>query len=87
MHWDLCRLHYFRGFFAVSFFLRFYLYIFLSHPVVHYLTLSKIQFGHAGASANAKSETAVAKNSALRDAGAIVPNSFDDLGHQIAKVY
>ncbi|VDN50918.1 unnamed protein product [Dracunculus medinensis] len=51
-----------------------------------YIT-SEVQFGHAGASANAKSETAVAKNSALRDAGAIVPNSFDDLGHQIAKIY
>lgn len=51
-----------------------------------YIT-SEIQFGHAGASANAKSETAAAKNAALREAGAFVPHSFDDLGTEIAKVY
>uniref|UniRef100_A0A0R3RQL5 ATP-citrate synthase n=1 Tax=Elaeophora elaphi TaxID=1147741 RepID=A0A0R3RQL5_9BILA len=46
-----------------------------------------IQFGHAGASANAKAETATAKNLALKEAGAHVPHSFDDLGDEIAKVY
>ncbi|EJW75051.1 ATP-citrate synthase subunit 1 [Wuchereria bancrofti] len=46
----------------------------------------EIQFGHAGASANAKAETATAKNLALKEAGANVPNSFDDLGDAIAKV-
>lgn len=46
----------------------------------------QIQFGHAGASANAKAETATAKNLALKEAGAHVPNSFDDLGDEIAKV-
>ncbi|VDK47817.1 unnamed protein product [Anisakis simplex] len=51
-----------------------------------YIT-SEVQFGHAGASANAKSETAAAKNAALREAGAYVPASFDDLGTQIASVY
>lgn len=51
-----------------------------------YIT-SEIQFGHAGASANAKAETATAKNLALKEAGAHVPRSFDDLGHEIAKVY
>ncbi|VDM41323.1 unnamed protein product [Toxocara canis] len=51
-----------------------------------YIT-SEVQFGHAGASANAKSETAAAKNAALREAGAYVPKSFDDLGSQIAIVY
>ncbi|CAJ0958126.1 unnamed protein product, partial [Mesorhabditis belari] len=48
---------------------------------------SEVQFGHAGASANAQGETAAAKNSALRAAGAIVPASFDDLGKEIRKEY
>lgn len=39
-----------------------------------------MQFGHAGACANADAETAEAKNKALRDAGAHVPKSFDELG-------
>uniref|UniRef100_A0A2K6VY59 ATP-citrate synthase n=1 Tax=Onchocerca volvulus TaxID=6282 RepID=A0A2K6VY59_ONCVO len=47
----------------------------------------EIQFGHAGASANAKAETAAAKNLALKEAGAHVPRSFDDLGDEIAKIY
>uniref|UniRef100_A0A915L9M2 ATP citrate synthase n=1 Tax=Romanomermis culicivorax TaxID=13658 RepID=A0A915L9M2_ROMCU len=48
---------------------------------------SEVQFGHAGACANAERETAVSKNAALRHAGAIVPNSFDDLDTAIQKVY
>ena len=44
---------------------------------------SEVQFGHAGSCANADLETAVAKNKALRDAGAFVPNSFDDIGDLI----
>ncbi|KAI6230659.1 ATP-citrate synthase [Aphelenchoides fujianensis] len=48
---------------------------------------SDVQFGHAGASANAKSETAAAKNEALRKAGAFVPESFNDLGLVIERVY
>ncbi|VDK86738.1 unnamed protein product [Litomosoides sigmodontis] len=47
----------------------------------------EIQFGHAGASASVKAETATAKNLALKEAGAYVPRSFDDLGDEIAKVY
>ncbi|CAJ0947615.1 unnamed protein product, partial [Mesorhabditis belari] len=47
----------------------------------------RVQFGHAGASANAQGETAAAKNSALRAAGAIVSASFDDLGKEIRKEY
>lgn len=43
----------------------------------------QVQFGHAGASANGDSETAVAKNEALRGAGASVPSSFNDLGDMI----
>ncbi|CAG0914020.1 unnamed protein product [Notodromas monacha] len=46
-----------------------------------------VQFGHAGASANAESETAVAKNKALAAAGALVPPSFDELGEVIAEAY
>uniref|UniRef100_A0A8C4TCC1 ATP-citrate synthase n=1 Tax=Erpetoichthys calabaricus TaxID=27687 RepID=A0A8C4TCC1_ERPCA len=41
---------------------------------------SEVQFGHAGACANQASETAVAKNQALREAGIYVPRSFDELG-------
>uniref|UniRef100_A0AAQ5Y8C3 ATP-citrate synthase n=1 Tax=Amphiprion ocellaris TaxID=80972 RepID=A0AAQ5Y8C3_AMPOC len=48
---------------------------------------SEVQFGHAGACANQASETAVAKNQALRDAGAYVPKSFDELGNVIKTVY
>ncbi|EDV27248.1 uncharacterized protein TRIADDRAFT_22398 [Trichoplax adhaerens] len=48
---------------------------------------SEVQFGHAGACANADRETSVAKNKALREAGAHVPNSFDDYGILIRDVY
>uniref|UniRef100_A0A8C2PN47 ATP-citrate synthase n=1 Tax=Cyprinus carpio TaxID=7962 RepID=A0A8C2PN47_CYPCA len=48
---------------------------------------SEVQFGHAGACANQESETAVAKNKALEEAGAFVPKSFDELGDVIKTVY
>lgn len=48
---------------------------------------SEVQFGHAGSCANAAKETADAKNKALKDAGAHVPNSFDELGMLIKQVY
>ncbi len=48
---------------------------------------SGVQFGHAGASANADEETAVAKNQAMREAGIHVPDSFNDLPHVIKGVY
>ncbi|KAM8876012.1 ATP-citrate synthase isoform 1-T1 [Synchiropus picturatus] len=48
---------------------------------------SEVQFGHAGACANQASETAVAKNQALREAGVYVPKSFDELGDVIKTVY
>lgn len=48
---------------------------------------SEVQFGHAGSCANSDRETAVAKNSALRAAGANVPTSFDTLGDVIQDVY
>ncbi len=47
----------------------------------------QVQFGHAGAKAGAENETADAKNQALRDAGVIVPNSFDDYGEKIKETY
>ncbi len=48
---------------------------------------TEVQFGHAGAKAGSDLETADAKNAALKTAGAIVPNSFDDYGEKIAETY
>lgn len=48
---------------------------------------SEVQFGHAGSCANSDRETATAKNKALADAGAYVPDSFDTLGDLIGSVY
>ena len=48
---------------------------------------SGVQFGHAGASANDDRETAEAKNSAMREAGIHVPNTFNDLPDIINGVY
>lgn len=48
---------------------------------------TEVQFGHAGARAGAERETADAKNQALRDAGAVVPKSFDDFDAKIKETY
>ncbi len=48
---------------------------------------SGVQFGHAGASANAERETAAAKNQAMAEAGIHVPASFNDLPGTIKEVY
>ena len=48
---------------------------------------SGVQFGHAGASANADAETAAAKNAAMAEAGIYVPASFNDLPGKINEVY
>ncbi len=48
---------------------------------------SGVQFGHAGASANAEAETAEAKNKAMKEAGIYVPDSFNDLPKLINEVY
>ena len=48
---------------------------------------SGVQFGHAGASANADAETAAAKNAAMAEAGIYVPASFNDLPNKIKEVY
>jgi len=47
----------------------------------------QVQFGHAGAKADSTAETANAKNEALREAGVIVPNSFDDYHEKIKETY
>jgi ATP citrate (pro-S)-lyase len=46
-----------------------------------------VQFGHAGAQARGDMETAAAKNKAMKEAGIIVPDSFDKLPETIRSVY
>mmetsp|Transcript_55763 Transcript_55763/g.103149 ORF Transcript_55763/g.103149 Transcript_55763/m.103149 type:complete len:1088 (-) Transcript_55763:158-3421(-) len=46
-----------------------------------------VQFGHAGAQARGDMETAAAKNTAMKAAGIIVPDSFDKLGDSIKETY
>ena len=48
---------------------------------------TEVQFGHAGAKAGSEVETADAKNAALRAAGAIVPDSYDDYDQKIKETY
>jgi ATP citrate (pro-S)-lyase len=48
---------------------------------------TEVQFGHAGAKAGSEAETADAKNAALREAGAIVPDSYDDYDQKIKATY
>ena len=48
---------------------------------------SGVQFGHAGASANADAETAEYKNKAMSEAGIFVPKSFNKLPATINEVY
>lgn len=66
----------------------------ISKPLVIWVTgtcsgmfPSEVQFGHAGARADSNRETAIAKNKALKEAGAIVPNSFDDYGKCIRETF
>ena len=48
---------------------------------------TEVQFGHAGAKAVSEAETADAKNAALREVGAVVPNSYDDYDQKIKATY
>ncbi|KAK7683014.1 hypothetical protein QCA50_013686 [Cerrena zonata] len=48
---------------------------------------TEVQFGHAGSMANSDSETADAKNSAMRAAGFIVPDTFEDLPQVLKETY
>ncbi|MBU1623028.1 MAG: ATP citrate synthase [Nanoarchaeota archaeon] len=47
----------------------------------------EVQFGHAGAKAGKEAESAQAKNQALREAGIIVPNSFEELETTIQQTH
>jgi succinyl-CoA synthetase alpha subunit len=46
-----------------------------------------VQFGHAGAKADSNRETATAKNAALKEAGVIVPGSFNDFDKAIKQTF
>lgn len=46
-----------------------------------------VQFGHAGALAQATLETADAKNAALKEAGALVPTSFEEFSVLISNTF
>jgi len=48
---------------------------------------TEVQFGHAGAQARGDTETAAAKNKAMKEAGFHVPDSFDKLPEMINQVY
>ncbi|KZT10413.1 ATP-citrate synthase [Laetiporus sulphureus 93-53] len=48
---------------------------------------TEVQFGHAGSMANSALETADAKNAAMRAAGFIVPDTFEDLPTVLKETY
>lgn len=48
---------------------------------------SEVQFGHAGSMANSDLETADAKNNAMKAAGFIVPDTFEDLPEVLKATY
>ncbi|KIP02148.1 hypothetical protein PHLGIDRAFT_130891 [Phlebiopsis gigantea 11061_1 CR5-6] len=48
---------------------------------------TEVQFGHAGSMANSDMETADAKNAAMRRAGFIVPDTFEDLPQVLGDTY
>lgn len=48
---------------------------------------TEVQFGHAGSMANSASETAIAKNAAMKEAGIFVPDTFEDMPELLHKVY
>jgi len=48
---------------------------------------TEVQFGHAGAQARGDMETAAAKNKAMKEAGMIVPDSFDKLPETLKNLY
>ena len=66
----------------------------LTKPLVIWVTgtcapmlSGNVQFGHAGARADRASEGAQAKNEALKAAGAVVPDSFDDYDGKIRETF
>ncbi|KAF8908613.1 citrate synthase-like protein [Gymnopilus junonius] len=48
---------------------------------------TEVQFGHAGSMANSDKETADAKNRAMREAGFIVPDTFEELPQVLKETY
>ena len=48
---------------------------------------TEVQFGHAGSMANSDKETADAKNRAMREAGFIVPDTFEELPQVLTETY
>ncbi len=48
---------------------------------------TEVQFGHAGSMANSDKETADAKNRAMREAGFVVPDTFEDLPQVLKDTY
>ena len=65
----------------------------ITKPIIMYVTGTsesifpwEVQFGHAAAKASSEKEKAVEKNKALREAGIIVPESFDKLEETIKEV-
>ncbi|KAF8067970.1 citrate synthase-like protein [Lyophyllum atratum] len=48
---------------------------------------TEVQFGHAGSMANSELETADSKNKAMRDAGFIVPETFEELPTVLKETY
>lgn len=66
----------------------------ISKPLVAWVSGSSadffpkdVQFGHAGAWAASKAETAITKNKMLKDAGILVPESYEELSKLIGKTY
>jgi len=51
----------------------------------HFAT--EVQFGHAGAQARGVTETAAAKNAAMKEAGILVPDSFDKMPEALKSLY
>lgn len=48
---------------------------------------TEVQFGHAGSMANSQMETADAKNAAMKAAGILVPETFEDLPSILRQTY
>ncbi|CDF32141.1 ATP citrate lyase [Chondrus crispus] len=59
----------------------------VSGTCANWFNAAEVQFGHAGAKSGGEDEGAEAKNNALRDAGAHVPENFDGFADLIASVY
>ncbi len=66
----------------------------ITKPIVAYVTgtfaeklTTEVQFGHAGAKANADEEKASYKNMKLKEAGVYVPESYADFGDLIETVF